>query len=187
MHIYITHGFEAYPQKHWFMWLKDTLAKKGIHTTIPAMPNAANPTPSEWIRTLQNEVTHIDTQSYFIGHSLGCIATLRFLQTLDREQKIGGIVLVSGFDSPLQIYPNLNEFTKEPLEYDKLISLSHNRLVISARDDCIVPTKLSANLAQNLQATFIQTHKGGHFMQDDGFQTFPLLAHLLEFYFFNTK
>ncbi|WP_295697816.1 alpha/beta hydrolase [uncultured Helicobacter sp.] len=182
MQVYITHGFEAYPQKHWFMWLKNELAKKGISTTIPAMPNADNPAPNEWLATLQQEAQNINTHSYFIGHSLGCIATLNFLNTLPDSTRIGGTILISGFDTPLSIYPQLNAFIDGKLNYDKLCALTTNRLVISARNDTIVPSHLSHTLAQNLKATFVQTHTGGHFMQDDGFTSFPLLLHYLNYF-----
>ncbi len=183
MQVYITHGYDAYPQKHWFMWLQDELAKQNIETFIPAMPNASNPNVQDWLATMQKEVKNIDTNTYFIGHSLGCITTLRFLYSLPKETKIGGMILISGFDKGLEILPQLNDFTNTKLDYAKLISLTPNRLVISARDDAIVPTNLSEILATNLKATFIQTDTGNHFMQDDGFKTFPLLKNQLEFFF----
>ncbi|RDU71267.1 serine hydrolase family protein [Helicobacter aurati] len=187
MQVYIVHGFEAYPQKHWFMWLRDELSKQHVSTYIPAMPNAANPIPEEWDSTLQSEVKNIDKNTYFIGHSLGCIATLRFLSILQERTQIGGIILVSGFDKSLDSLPQLNHFMNINLEYNKLCSLTAQRLVISARNDNIVPTQLSQILAQNLRATFIQTDTGGHFMQDDNFTSFPLLFHQLTFFFANNS
>lgn len=47
-----------------------------------------------------------------------------------------------------------------------------NCVVISAKDDAIVPTNLSYKLAKSLDADFIQTQKGGHFMESEGYTDF---------------
>ncbi|STQ86048.1 serine hydrolase family protein [Helicobacter muridarum] len=182
MQVYITHGFRAYPQKHWFMWLKEQLSKNGITTFIPAMPNADAPNSEEWLSTMQNIVKKIDESTIFIGHSLGCAAVLNFLSKQPNNIRINAIVLVSGFYELLPIYPQLNSFIQSNFDFGKVCNICSNRLVISARDDSIVPTSLSQTLAKNLQANFIQTQVGGHFMQDDGFREFPLLLHNLKFF-----
>lgn len=186
MQVYITHGFKACPQNHWFIWLKEKLAKNDIVTYIPAMPNTNAPSSKEWLITMQNEVKNIDENTFFIGHSLGCAATLNFLSSQPDSIRIGAILLVCGFYEPLPIYSQLNSFIQSNCDFDRICAICPNRLVLSARDDYIVPTSLSQNLAKNLKATFIQTHDGGHFMQDDGFREFPLLMHYLKYFLSNS-
>lgn len=172
--VYIIHGYDAHPQKHWFVWLKNELEKdNNVSVDILNLPNANNPTLESWINALNEQINKIDENTFFIGHSLGCITTLRYLEGLD-SKKVGGVLLVSGFDKPLSILPSLDPFVKEPLDYKKLQKNIKQKIVLSAKDDEIVPTELSKDLAKNLGAEFIQAKQGGHFMETDGFKTFPL-------------
>lgn len=170
MQVYIIHGFSANPSKHWFSWLKSELEKDGISTKVLTMPNPNEPVLNEWIQTLQNEI-ELNKDTYLVGHSLGCITSLRYLQ--GEKQDLGGIVLVSGFYEKLKILPQLDAFVKDELDFKALIKRIDKRIVISAKNDTIVPTNLSINLANKLEATLIQTDTGGHFMQEEGVRTMP--------------
>ena len=55
-----------------------------------------------------------------------------------------------------------------------------NRVVISAKDDVIVPTNLSYKLAKSLDSDFIQTQKGGHFMESEGYTDLPLVIEVFQ-------
>lgn len=55
-----------------------------------------------------------------------------------------------------------------------------NRVVISTKDDKIVPTNLSYKLAKSLDADFIQTQKGGHFMESEGYIDLPLVIEVFQ-------
>lgn len=183
MRVFIIHGFESNPNRNWFAWLKQNLEQQNIETFIPALPQSYNPTPKLWIDFLTKECENIDEKTYFVAHSLGCLALLQFLQSLENLEKIGGFVLVSGFEQKL---PNLSEidcFMNLKLDTQKLIKLTNNRLLIAARNDEIVPCEFTHALAKNLQASFIETQEGGHFMQEDGFREFPLVLNALRDFF----
>lgn len=186
--VYIVHGFAANANKHWFNWLKTELEKdKNISVKVLNMPNSEAPNLQEWLNTLKKEAGKVDENTYFVGHSLGCITILRYLSSLDSKNalKIGGVVLVSGFYEKLKILPQLDSFVSVPLDFERLSKVINERFVISARDDEIVPTTLSNNLADKLQATFIQTPKGKHFMDREGVTTMPLVLFLLQNLFNN--
>ena len=149
--VFVIHGFDAHPHKHWFMWLKNKLATLNIDTHILAMPNPQNPTLQEWIECISQNVGNPDKQTFFVAHSLGTISTLQYIETLKQNSikpKIGGILLVSGFCSPLPSLPELDSFANEKLDFTNIISRTNTRIVIAARDDEIVPCDLSENLAQ---------------------------------------
>ena len=178
--VYIIHGYDAHPQKHWFVWLKNELEKdKNVSVEILILPNPSNPTLESWLEILNKEIGKANGDTFIIGHSLGCITTLRYLEGLD-SKKVGGVMLVSGFDKPLSILPDLNPFVAKPLDYKKLTKMLEKKVVISAKDDEIVPTELSKELAKNLGAEFVQTDTGGHFMESDGFTTFPLALETMQ-------
>ena len=178
--VFIIHGFDANPSKHWFGWLKSELESKGVSVSVLDLPNSSDPKLEQWLGTIKNAVGKVDENTYFIGHSLGCITTLRFIEGLDESARVGGVLLVSGFYEPLAILPQLDPFVAAPLKASKLEKIIAQRIVLSAKDDSIVPTSLSENLAKKINARFVQSPKGGHFMQDDGFKSLPIALKLIE-------
>jgi predicted alpha/beta hydrolase family esterase len=127
---------------------------------------------------LEVNITDFDNKSIFIGHSLGCVAILRFLQNKNTDN-IESLFLVSGFveDSPI---PALSEFVKRKIDYTKFIETIKNRVVISAEDDDIVPYSYSEELANKLNAQFRLLKTGKHFIDRDGCTTFPFLLEQIE-------
>lgn len=71
--------------------------------------------------------------------------------------------------------PDLNEFVKVKLNYKKLDKMIKHKIIISAKDDKVVPTWVSEKLAKKLNAKFVQTKYGGHFMESEGFKELPLV------------
>lgn len=116
--VFIVHGWGGFPQKGWFPWLKNKLENRGFIVQIPPMPDTENPNMKPWVNHLAKIVGTPDKNCYFIGHSLGCITILRYLESLKTNQKIGGAVLVAGFAKDLTYEGYKNEiagFFKTPL------------------------------------------------------------------------
>lgn len=176
--VFVVHGYDSSPQKNWFMWLQSQLAKAEIPTQILAMPNPQTPNLTDWIEHLQHCAPSLGTHDIFVAHSLGCIATLQFLQVAKYE-KLGGIVLVAGFFEPVAGLENLHSFTTPTLCFKTLRAKIHSRTVLAARDDSIVPFALTQNLAQNLAADLMIYEKGNHFMDSDGFVSLPIVEFLV--------
>ncbi|MWV62840.1 serine hydrolase family protein [Helicobacter saguini] len=200
--VYIIHGYDSGVDKNWFPWLKNELGKMGVESHILPLPNPTQPKPQEWLDSMISQVLNIggvDINTYFVGHSLGTISTLHFLQSLQNldsknhnlesnkviESKIGGYILVSGFCSRVKGLEMLNNFIDFGFDFTRLRDICSKKLVISARDDSIVPTKFSYELAGNLDSDFIQTRSGGHFMQSEGYTKFPLVLEQLKRFFSN--
>ncbi|MCI2235872.1 alpha/beta hydrolase, partial [Helicobacter sp. CaF467b] len=87
---------------------------------------------------------------------------------------------VSPFDEELKKLPIFRSFTDKKPSYQILKNVIKNRVVISAKDDAIVPTNLSYKLARSLDADFIQTQKGGHFMESEGYTDLPLVIEVFQ-------
>ena len=143
------------------------------------LPNSSDPKKEEWLKTLATKIKSLDNNTYFVAHSLGSITLLNYLEQLDPLPGFGGFILVSGFSKPLSSLPSLDPFTVKKVDYQKIISATNSRAVIAAEDDYIVPFQLSENLSKQLDTTFYPVKKGGHFLEDDGFITFPLAYDIL--------
>ncbi|AAU38988.1 RBBP9/YdeN family alpha/beta hydrolase [[Mannheimia] succiniciproducens] len=171
--LYITHGYTANSQSHWFQWLKNQLIPHQIHTNIFDMPDSSKPNPQIWLAHHQTYINQCDENTVFIGHSLGCIATLRYLQR--QKKKIKGLILVAGFDEPLDNLPELTSFTLQRIYYPELIANIPQRIVIGSSNDEVVAPKYTQKLAANLQASYLTVENAGHFLARQGFTEFPLL------------
>ncbi|WP_066388036.1 RBBP9/YdeN family alpha/beta hydrolase [Helicobacter himalayensis] len=197
--IFITHGYDAHPQKHWFVWLKSQLEgantqskllqeslKESVSVEILKLPNPSAPNLDLWLACLQEVIGVANERTFLVGHSLGCITTLRYINEFllnTQSQNIGGVVLVSGFYENLETLPELNTFINPPnrasLQWESLQKAIKSRVVLCAKDDVVVPSVLSANLAKKLNAELIILEKGGHFMESDGFKELPIILEIL--------
>ncbi|MGW9019166.1 RBBP9/YdeN family alpha/beta hydrolase [Priestia megaterium] len=178
-HIHIIHGYGASPSSHWFPWLKEKLIADDHQVSILQMPNSSDPKKEEWLETLANKIKNLDTNTYFVTHSLGSITLLNYLEQLDPLPDLGGFILVSGFSEQLSSLPSLDPFTVKKVDNQRIISATNSCAVIAAKDDYIVPCELSQNLSKQLDASFSPVEKGGHFLEDDGFITFQLVYDIL--------
>jgi predicted alpha/beta hydrolase family esterase len=172
--VYIIHGYMATPTAHWFPWLRQRLSTDGVEAAVLSMPAPDLPDPAAWAEHIDTHVVRPDENTFFVAHSLGCLALLNYLAHVPTG-RIGGVVLVSGFREPLPGLPQLDGFVAHAERLDPIRDLAPRRSVIAARDDTIVPYVLSQHLAANIDAEFVTVEKGGHFLASDGFVEFPLV------------
>lgn len=180
MTIYIVHGYGASPSAHWFPWLKTELEKIGAHVSILELPLPSAPQADAWNAAIARQVGRLDAQTYFVAHSLGGIALLRYLSGLGDDVRIGGYLLVSGFNESLPGLPQLDGFIDTGLPYDQLRRVAGHRAVVAAADDLIVPFRYSESLSTQLDARFVPLEHGGHFLGSDGFTRFPQVLELIK-------
>lgn len=173
--VIIIHGWGGNPNINWFPWLKFELEKSGVEVSALSMPNSENPIQEEWVNYIDQNVSNPDKNIVFVGHSLGCIAILRYLENLSEETKIAGIVLVSGFAEPIG-YAEPDSFCETPVNFKKIKSIiSSKSFVIHSDNDAYISNEIGSNLQKNLGSEFIVIHNGGHLTGDDGFREFPLV------------
>lgn len=179
--IYLIHGFTASSKANWFPWLKEQMKNKGFELIVPDMPNTEDPHLDPWLQKLEESINNINENTIFIGHSLGCITSLRFI--LKKGISIKGAILVSGFmdKNPMEIQKEgLTEFMSGEIDIDKVKGLIPHRVMLTAVDDDIVPMEATKKMADKLDARLIILDKGGHFIDRDGFTEFPEVVALLE-------
>lgn len=89
------HRWAGGPLDDWRPWLKKELEKRGYKVFAPEMPNTEVPVIEKWVHHLGEVVGIPDADTYFIGHSIGCQAILRYLETVDTP--VGGAIFVAGW------------------------------------------------------------------------------------------
>jgi hypothetical protein len=168
--VIIVHGWDNHPGDAWFPWLKGELEKQGFEVIVPELPDAANPRIEKWVPALAQAVGTADEQTYFIGHSMGCQAIARYLETLPAGQKVGGAVFVAGFfkrltgleNNPDEIATNKHWFDS-PVDLDKVAAHLPKSVAIFSDDDPWVPLDNQDDFRDKLGSEIIIQHEKGHF------------------------
>lgn len=165
--VYVVHGYRAAPDHHWFPWLKRRVEATGASVHILPLPDSQQPRLEDWLACLARHAPAPGADSFFVGHSLGCITVLRYLETL--RAPVGGMVLVAGFAERIDGLPELDSFSGETLAAGALIERVPRRVVVASQDDPVVPFACSERLATRLAARLLVEPHGGHFLGADGF------------------
>lgn len=173
--VFIIHGFMGAPNGGWRPWLMEEFAKNDIYACALPMPAPDNPIKSEWVKTI-NEAVGIPTEKIFlVGHSLGVPAILRYLESLDKDSKIGGVVLVSGpvFKIEKEGYEQVNTFLDVAFDFDHIKNACKNFVIIHGDNDENVPFSDGEELAKKLTCDLISIHNGGHLNGASGCYKLP--------------
>lgn len=162
--IFLIHGLEGSYDNHWFPWIKDELINKGFEVKALKMPSPNNPDVSEWVKHIKSEVGEPDINTSFIGHSLGCLGILKYIQSLKNDDKINKCVFVSGFleldDSKMNSF-YLKEIKPEVINRIKSIT------IIYSDNDEEITIDVSEKFGNELKAKKIMVKNKGHFTNED--------------------
>lgn len=178
--VYIIHGFMATPHDHWFQWLKSELEQRGVEVKVLALPDSSSPNPMAWHKAMAENIDQLNERTFIVTHSLGSVSLLTYLQDrMTDDSIIGGLIIVSGFVSPLPDLPQLNSFVSNQIDFKKMIDTVPKRAVFGSPQDSIVPYDLTKELAKELDSQIYPIDNAGHFLASDGFETFPQLLQIL--------
>jgi predicted alpha/beta hydrolase family esterase len=170
---FLIHGWEGHPEEGWRPWLRDRLEESEFDVFVPAMPDTNHPKMNTWIDHLSRIVGEPDENCYFVGHSLGCIAILRYLETLRQDQMVGGAILVAGFSQKLKI-DEIKNFFLRPVEWEKIRSHCSKFVAIHSDNDPYVPLWYGDIFKDKLGAKLIIQHDMKHFSGSDGITRLPV-------------
>ena len=173
--VFMIHGFNGEPNGGWRPWLMGELAKNDIYACALPMPTPDVPVKSEWIKTI-NEAVGVPTKEIFlIGHSLGVPAILRYLEDLDKDSKIGGVVLVSGLAFVIKEdgYEQVNTFLEGSFDFDHIKNVCNNFVIIHGDNDTNVPLSDAEELSKKLACDLIIIPNGGHLNGSAGCYKLP--------------
>lgn len=169
----------ASPDEHWFNWLKLELAKRDIEADIPLLPDSDAPSAEAWQQTLSESINRLDENVFIVAHSLGCISVLQNIAERISGSQLGGLLLVAGFQSKLEMFPQLNPFVETQVALDTLASNTNSIDVFASPQDPLVPVADTKALADKLNAGFHTIADAGHFLGSDGYTAFPEVLEVL--------
>lgn len=171
--IYIVHGIIATSQSNWYPWLERKVSEKGIFIKTLNMPNSDQPILHEWMEYLNKELSSLNENTILIGHSLGCVAILNYLNS-QKNLKIKAAIWVSGFIEKTPI-SQVQEFVDVQLNYQKINKQIQYQIAITAKDDDIIPYTYTKEMETKLDINTFVLETGKHFIDRDRYTTFPFL------------
>ena len=175
--VVIVHGFKSKPDTNWKPWLKEELRAKGFTVEVPAMPNTAHPVASEWNEKLTGTVGNPNEDTYLVGHSLGSITVLRYLESLKGDQRVGGAILLAGFGERFQKYNegSHDSFFDHDLNWQDIREHCGQFTAIHDEDDQNVEIGQLEVFRRKLGAKVITTKGKGHYGSPDGVYEVPIV------------
>jgi len=175
--VYLIHGWGGSDSSEgWFGWLKEESKKLGIKVISFNMPNTDEPKIEEWIGFLKENAKDLDEETYFVGHSVGCQAILRYLEILDFGIKIGGVVFVAPWmeldkntieEEGEEVVEIARPWMETPIDFDKIKEHTNNFLCILSDNDPYVPLNNKEFFEEKFNAKLIIKNDEEHFNETE--------------------
>ncbi len=175
----IFHGYAATPADHWFGYLADRLEHEGIAVQVPALPDSDAPDFEQWVAAAVEAIGVPDEGTAIVTHSLGGVTVLHALDRIPADWRLGALMAVAGFVSPLPVLPELDSFTSTRPNVERTAFRTASRTVLLSDNDSYVPPALTLALGDALNAEAVTLAGAGHFLADDGVIALPQAAERL--------
>ncbi len=175
----IVHGWSGSPEEPMLAWIRERFEEKGFSVFSPYMPNPDEPEIEAWVRKLDEVADHVDEETYFIGHSIGCQAILRYLERLPRDAKIGHCILIApwieltGLGEEEGAEEIARPWIETPINFERIKHRCDNFVAIFSENDPYVPLSNVVLFQEKLGAKTLILKDRGHFDPDSGIDELP--------------
>jgi len=175
---FIVHRWEGSPDEGWIPWLKRELEADGFDVFVPAMPDPDKPVIDTWVSHLAKEVGTVDSDTFFVGHSIGCQTIMRFVERLPNDQVAGGAVFVAPWFTLMGLEDEEDKKIAKPwlethIEDTAVQEHIPTLTCIFSDDDYYVPVENEEMFRDRMQAFTITLEGRKHFTGEDGVTELP--------------
>lgn len=158
----IVHCWGGDSEYAWYPYVKAKLEKLGYQVSVPDMPDPDPPKLATWLPHLQSIVGEPDDELLLIGHSIGTVTIMRYLESLPEDKHAGKVILVAGFTDQLG-FRELENFFESRLDFTRIKPKSKNGFaVIQSDNDPFVSEQYGTRLQEELDAKLTIKHAAGH-------------------------
>ena len=157
----IVHCWGGSSDYAWYPWAKAELEKMGYLVSVPDMPDPDPPKLATWLPHLQQVIGEPDEELLLIGHSIGTVTIMRYLESL-QSGVVGKVILVAGFTDQLG-FKELENFFETRLDFSKIKHKAKDGFVIIQSDnDPFVSEQYGARLEEELDGKLVVKHGASH-------------------------
>ncbi|MCB9809253.1 serine hydrolase family protein [Candidatus Nomurabacteria bacterium] len=178
---FIIHGSYMSPDANWYPWLKQKLEEQGYEVFVPRFPTPEHQSLTSWQEAFEPYRHHVNAETVFIGHSIGCAFILRELENTDLT--IAGCIFVAPFTEAIE-HEGLNlvnaTFLTKAFNWHAIHQHMGRAAVIASSDDPFVAPLHSEKVAELLGVQLIPLAQHGHFTDADGVHEAPFVLQTLE-------
>lgn len=166
--VFIVHRWDGEPDGDWYPWLAEQLEDRGFKTEVLTMPNPEFPEIKSWVSAIKKAVGKPDENTYFVGHSIGCQAIMRYLSGLPAEARIGGSVFVAGWFGLMGLETEEEAATAKswletPIDLNKVRTTGGRFAAVFSDNDPFVPLEDAEIFRKMLGAQIVIEKYAGHF------------------------
>jgi len=178
--VFIIHGWSMNPGSGWYAWLAKNLREQKFLVETPEMPDTDNPKIESWTDHIRKVVGRCDENTFFVGHSIGCQAIMRYLEKLSNDEKAGGAVFVA----PWLTLTGLKEeeerivsspWINTPIDFEKVRMQAKKLICVFSDNDPYVPKENQGMFSEELEAEIIIEEKKSHFTEEDEVRELPIV------------
>ncbi len=185
--IIIVHRWSGGPNDDWRPWLKAQLEKEGYEVLVPEMPDSDTPVIEKWVGKLATVIDVPDKNTYFVGHSIGCQAILRYLDAhrFEPMKTVGGAVFVSGWFNLKNLEDDetraiARPWIERPINPVKIKTVLPKSTLIISDNDPYDSFEENKQRFSEFGSKIVVLHGAGHITTDDGFVQTPIVLSELE-------
>jgi len=179
---FILHGWGGHPYEGWFPWLKNALETRGFEVSVPQLMETENPRIYNWVPQIAETVGTLDENCCFIGHSMGCQAIARYLESYGNGIKVSGAVFVAGFfkrlmglEEDLQVQETDKHWLESPVDLLKIKSHLKKSVAFFSDNDPWVPLDNQDDFRNKIGSEVIIVNNMGHFSGSNDIFELPIV------------
>lgn len=164
MRVILVHGFNSSPEENFHPWLKKELQDVGFEVVAPKLPLQKDTELNLpfIMEEMKKQVGYIKGDDIFLGHSLGGLIVLQYLEVVEMKETPRAVLLIA---TPWKVSrPELRRLFMADLDAEVLMWKARDFFVVHSADDALVPVEHGRKLAESLKAKFIQTQTDDHYM-----------------------
>jgi len=177
--IYLFPRYSGTEDSDWYQQAKQKImvSDKSVMVIPLSLPNWDNPDITTFLSFIERRLpqNEIDSNTYFVGHSVGCRAALFYLNELKKKNqslRIGGLMCVAGWWTVDNPWPQLEQWINISVDYDGIREMCNENIttLISDNDPFTSDTPTNKNhWEKNLNAKVLIVPNAKHF-NNDGFE-----------------
>jgi len=176
---FIVHGWGGSPKEPLHQWIKKNLEEKKFEIIAPLMPNPDEPKIKVWVGKLKDITKNLDKKDIFIGHSIGCQAIMRYLETLNRDVRVDKVIFIApwitlqGIDQEEGAEEIAKPWVETPINFNEVRKHCDKFFCIFSSNDPYVNLSNKDKFEKHLNAKTIVVKNKGHFDYDSKVDSLP--------------
>ena len=183
--LFVVHGWYGSSNEPMIAWIGKAGVEAGFETTVLDMPNPSVPTIDAWTKHLEDNVYYVDQDTYFVGHSIGCQAILRYLE-MNKGSQLGGALFVAPWVQLTNLETQEEQdiarpWIDRPIDFAGIRAMGGKFAAVFSDNDKFVPLDANKDAFEKaLNPKIIIEPAKGHFSEEDGVIDLPVAKEILE-------